>query len=171
MNKRIKSFYGIIFIAISLMNCSNSGNQSQSSNLASDTTLKNIDNMDIPKNEPTLKVEKKLNVSFKTKLVEWGGDGKWHDMYKNDDGSYWVNYADPFKIILTGYYSDLTIKIKSSSGLTVFDKSNVEIPEKGEYIISNDKMIGQNETSFYLEINEKDKIIFKGNIESVPGGE
>lgn len=32
-------------------------------------------------------------------------------------------------------------------------------------------MIGENETTFYLEIKEKDKIIFKGNIESVPGGE
>ncbi len=32
-------------------------------------------------------------------------------------------------------------------------------------------MIGESETNFYLEIKEKDKIIFKENVESVPSGE
>lgn len=32
-------------------------------------------------------------------------------------------------------------------------------------------MIGESETNFYLEIKEKDKIIFKGNVKSVPSGE
>jgi hypothetical protein len=171
MKKRIQSFYAIIFIVIISMSCNNSDNQSQPSKIVSDTTPSEINNIDTIKNEEPIKIEKKLNVGFKTKLVEWGGDGKWHDMYKNGNGSYSVNYADPFKIILTGYYTDLLINIKSSNGLTIFEKSNVEIPEKGEYIITNDKMIGENETNFYLEIKEKDKIIFKGNIESVPGGE
>ncbi|MFM7636861.1 MAG: hypothetical protein ACKO5W_03235 [Crocinitomicaceae bacterium] len=160
-----------IFIAILLMSCNNSGNQPQSSNLATDSTLKNINKIDTLHNEQPLKAEKKIKVSFKTKLVEWGGDGKWHDMYKNDNGSYWVNYSDPFKIIITGYYPDLAIKLKSSSGSIIFEKLNAQIPENGEFIISNDKMIGEYETSFFLEIKEMEKILFKGSIESVPGGE
>lgn len=160
-----------IFIAILLMSCNNSANQPQSSNLATDSTLKDINKIDTLQNELPLKVEKHIKVSFKTKLVEWGGDGKWHDMYKNDNGSYWVNYSDPFKIIITGYYTDLTIKLKSSSGSIVFEKFNAQIPENGEYIISNDKMIGEYETSFFLEIKEKEKILLKESIESVPGGE
>ena len=93
-----------------------------------DNTLKDrIDTIKVNDNSKIV-AEKKLNVSFKTKLVEWGGDGKWHDMFKNDNGSYWVNYSDPFKIILTGYYTNLKIKIKSSNGSTIFDKSDVEVP-------------------------------------------
>jgi len=163
---KIISTLATIFIAILLMSCNNSGNQPASSNLATDSTLKNINKIDTLQNEQPLKVEKKIKVSFKTKLVFWGGDGKWHDMYK-DNGS----YSDPFKIIITGYYTDLTIKLKSSSGSIVFEKLNAQIPENGEYIISNDKMIGERETSFFLEIKEKEKILFKGSIESVPGGE
>ena len=168
---KITSTLATIFIAILLVSCNNSGNQPQSSNLTTDSTLKNINKIDTSQNEQPLKVEKKIKVSFKTKLDNWGGDGKWHDMYKNDNGSYWVNYSDPFKIIITGYYTDLTIKLKSSSGSIVFEKLNTQIPENGEYIISNDKMIGENETSFFLEIKEKEKNLFKGSIESIPGGE
>ena len=136
-----------------------------------DDTLKNrIDTIKVNDNSKIV-AEKKLNVSFKTKLVEWGGDGKWHDMFKNDNGSYWVNYSDPFKIILTGYYTNLKIKIKSSNGSTIFDKSDVEVPINGEYIIFNDKMIGENETSFNIEIKDNEIIVFNGKIESVPGGE
>jgi hypothetical protein len=82
-----------------------------------------------------------------------------------------VDDVEPYKIILTGYYSDLKITLTSSDGLIIFNKSNVEIPENGKYTISNDKMIGEYGNSFHLEIKEKEKLIFKGNIECMSGGE
>ena len=171
MKKRKRSIYAIIMIAMLSMSCNNSGNPSSSHHSSSDTSQNEVNQNESTKNEVSENIEKVLNVSFKTKLVEWGGDGKWHDMYKNDNGSYWINYADPFKIILTGNYSDLNIRIKSSSGSTILEETHVKIPDSGEYILSNDQMIGENETNFHIEIKAQDKIIFKGDIESVPGGE
>ena len=169
--KKVITILGSIMIAsIVLISC-DGGPKDKNVETKKDNTLKDrIDTIKVNDNSKIV-AEKKLNVSFKTKLVEWGGDGKWHDMFKNDNGSYWVNYSDPFKIILTGYYTNLKIKIKSSNGSTIFDKSDVEVPINGEYIISNDKMIGENETSFNIEIKDNEKIVFNGKIESMPGGE
>jgi hypothetical protein len=169
--KKVKTVLGSIIIAsIVLISCDGSSKDKKVETIIDKTSEDSIDRLKVNDNSKIV-AEKKINVSFKTKLVEWGGDGKWHDMYKNENGSYWVNYSDPFKIILTGYYTNLKIKIKSSSGSTIFDKSGVEVPLNGEYIISNDKMIGEYETSFDIEIKENDKIVFTGKIESIPGGE
>lgn len=177
MKKVMSIFEVTLFTSILLTSCgnnsndNNSENQPQSSILTSDTSPKILNDIDTSKSIQPRKIEKNLNVNFKTQLVAWGGDGKWHDMYKNDNGSYWVNYLDPFKIILTGNYTDLTIKLTSSSGSIIFEKSNVQIPENGEYIISDNKMIGEPETNFSIEIKENNKFLLKGKIESVPGGE
>lgn len=159
----------IILIMLLLENCSNGSNYKN--HIASYNEKDTLNFSNPIKKEPSQKLEKKLTVKFKTKLVEWGGDGKWHDMYKNDNDKYWVNYSDPFKIILSGAYSGLSIKLKSSSGSIIYDKTNVKIPENGEYIIANEKMVGENETIFDLEIKEDGNLIFKSKIESVPGGE
>ncbi len=127
--------------------------------------------VDTTKKEPAPSVEKKLNVLFKTKLVEWGGDGKWHDMSKTDEGSYWVNYGDPIKVILDGNYTDLAVKIKSSTGAIVYNKTNIALAENTPFEITNGKLLGEYETNFTLEVKEKEKIIFSGKIVSVPGGE
>ena len=172
MSKSIQSFYGIIFITLLFIGCNNTNNQSKPNDLTSDTT-KNKTNtqIDTTKKEPIRLPENKLLISFKTKLVEWGGDGKWHDMTQEMDEQYFVNYADPFKIILSGYYTDLTIKIKTSGGKIIFNKSGIEISEKEDYIVKNDKMIGETETNFIVEIKQQDKVLYKGYIESMPGGE
>ena len=124
-----------------------------------------------PKKNQLLPLKKKLNILFKTKLVEWGGDGKWHDMSKTDEGSYWVNYGDPFKVILDGNYTDLAVKIKSSTGAIMYDKANIALAENTPFEITNGKLLGEYETNFTLEVKEKEKIIFTGKIASVPGGE
>ncbi|MFN5182749.1 MAG: hypothetical protein ACK5D5_06960 [Bacteroidota bacterium] len=175
MKKAILAFYGVVFYSILFTGCNNSDKKINSENAISDSAA-NTNNADTLRTEKLVaempeEKEKTINVKFKTKLVEWGGDGKWHDMFKNDNGSYWVNYSDPFKIILTGNYSDLTVKVKSSAGATIFEKSGIGIPENGEYVVSNAKMMGENETSYTVEIISKDKSLFKGKIESVPGGE
>jgi archaellum component FlaF (FlaF/FlaG flagellin family) len=169
MKKVITILGSIMIVSIVLISCYGTPKDKNVETKIDDTLKDRIDTIKVNDNGKIV-AEKKLNVSFKTKLVEWGGDGKWHDMFKNDNGSYWVNYSDPFKIILTGYYTDLKIKIKSSNGSTIFDKSGVEVPINGEYIISNDKMIGEYETSFNIEIKENEKILFNGEIESMPGG-
>ena len=164
MNKVILAFYGLVISSILFTSCNNADNKTQSENAISDSTENTIksDTLNTEKvvTETPKETEKILNVKLKTKLVEWGGDGKWHDMFKNDNGSYWVNYSDPFKIILTGNYSDLTVKVKSSAGATIFEKSGVEIPENGEYIVSNSKMMGENETSYTVEISSTCSFIF-----------
>jgi hypothetical protein len=174
MKKVILAFCGIMFSSILFTACNNSDTNSQAEKTISDS-ISNASKSDTLNVETqateTQQIEKTLNVKLKTKLVEWGGDGKWHDMIKNENGSYWVNYSDPFKIILIGNYSDLTVKVKSSAGATIFDKSGVSIPENGEFVVSNAKMMGESETSFTIEISSKDKSLFKGKIESVPGGE
>lgn len=121
--------------------------------------------------EDTKPVEQKLDVQLQTQLVEWGGDGKWHDMYQNDDGSYWVNYADPFKLILSGNYTNLTVKVKSSGGAAIFNESGISLAKSGSYVVSNDKMMGEYETAYTVEISEDGKKLFTAKIESMPGGE
>jgi hypothetical protein len=169
--KKVMTILGLIIISSTvLISCDGSIKDKKVETKIVDTLKDSTDKLKVNDNSKK-EAETKLDLSFKTKLVLWGGDGKWHDMYKNDNGSYWVNYGDPFKIILTGYYTNLKIKIKSSNGSIIFDESGVEVPINSEYVISNDKMVGEYETSFNIEIKNNEKIVFNGKIESVPGGE
>lgn len=115
--------------------------------------------------------EENLEVSLQTQLVEWGGDGRWHEMYSSEEGRYWVNYSDPFKLILNGNYSKINVKVKTSNGKVIYSQSNINISEGVPFVISQRNMIGEVETIFNVEIFSKQKLIFKYVIESVPGGE
>jgi hypothetical protein len=111
------------------------------------------------------------NLEFLTKLDLWGGDGKWHEMYRNDDGFYWVNHGDPFKIILSGNLIGITVKVSSSKGAVFFDKTYFSDLPSGHLVISDKGMIGVNETLYYLVITKNGKVLRSAVIESVPGGE
>lgn len=158
---QIKYFFVITFFSILYISCGGGNNNSDANNAHSDTT-----NIIAPR-----AIEKTLNVKFKTQLVEWGGDGKWHDMIKENDSSYWVNYSDPFKIVLSGYYTDLSIKIVTSMGDIIFEKTGISVTENKEYVVTNAKMIGGMDTNFNLEIVNNGSLIYKSKIESIPGGE
>jgi hypothetical protein len=164
--------FTILCSATLLYSCGNSNPETTSKDPSSDTTKTQvISTVDTAKNQVVVPVEKKLNVRLETKLVEWGGDGKWHKSEGGKDNKYFINYSDPFKFILSGNYKDLNIKVKSSTGSTIFDKSGVALPEDGEYTIENKKMIGESDVTFTLEIKESDKLIYKANVEGLPGGE
>jgi hypothetical protein len=120
---------------------------------------------------PMANNEQTIQVKLKTQLVEWGGDGKWHDMYKSDNGNYWVNYGDPYKLILTGKYSSVTVNIKSNSGEVVFSQSGIELLENKEFVVSGPKLIGESDSIYEVEISDGSKIIYRATLESVPGGE
>lgn len=119
----------------------------------------------------TKKVANELKVEYQTKLVEWGGDGKWHKMTQIESGVYWVNYLDPFKFKLSGNYSGLTVLVKSSNGEIIYNKSGIAISVNGSIEISDPKFIGESEITYFLEISDGSKIIYKCKIESMPGGE
>ena len=121
--------------------------------------------------QSTKKVANELKVEYQTKLDEWGGDGKWHKMSEIESGVFWVNYLDPFKFKLSGNYSGLSVKVTTSMGTVIYDKTGINVSVNGSVEISNSKFIGENETSFSLEISDGSKIIYKCRIESVPGGE
>ena len=112
-----------------------------------------------------------FELRYLTKLDFYGGDGKWHNMYRNDDGFYWVNYGDPFKIILTGSCKDLTLRVRSSNNSIVFEESFSSDYLSGKCTISSSKMVGLYETFYYLEIIKNGYIVHNSVIESVPGGE
>jgi hypothetical protein len=166
--KVFKQFYLTLFplfIVITILGCStnNDNNNSKGDRIASST--KNVIKRKIQpeKNE--------LTIDYQTQLVEWGGDGQWHEMYKNDNGKYWVNFSDPFKLILNGHYSNLTVKIENSNGNLVYNKSGINVTKKYPYTISHANLIGNEGTNFKVEIYSNEKIILNGLIESVPGGE
>jgi hypothetical protein len=119
----------------------------------------------------TKQVANELKVVYQTKLVEWGGDGKWHQMSEIESGVFWVNYLDLFRFKLSGNYSGLTVKVTSSTGATIYEKTGINVTANGSVEISNPDFIGENETSFFLEISDGSKIVYKCRIESVPGGE
>lgn len=121
--------------------------------------------------ESTKQVTNELKVEYQTKLVEWGGDGKWHKMSEMESGVFWVNYLDPFKFKLSGNYLGLAVKVTTSMGDTIYEKTGINVAVNGFVEISNPNFIGENERSFYLEISDGSKIIYKCRIESVPGGE
>jgi hypothetical protein len=121
--------------------------------------------------ESTKQVSNELKVVYQTKLVEWGGDGKWHQMSEIESGVFWVNYLDLFRFKLSGNYSGLTVKVTSSTGASIYEKTGINVAVNGSVEISNPDFIGENETSFFLEISDGSKIVYKCRIESVPGGE
>jgi hypothetical protein len=121
--------------------------------------------------ELTKQVPNELKVEYQTKLVEWGGDGKWHKMSEIESGVFWVNYLDLFKFKLSGNYSGLTVKVTTSMGTIIYEKTGLNVVANGSIEISNPNFIGENETSFFLEISDGSKIVYKCRIESVPGGE
>jgi hypothetical protein len=112
-----------------------------------------------------------FNLEFLTKLDLWGGDGKWHEMYRNDDGFYWVNHGDPFKIMLSGNPIGITVKVSSSNGAIFFDRTYSSDLPSGHLVISDKGMIGVSETLYYLVIMKNGKVLRNAVIESVPGGE
>ncbi|MFN5911387.1 MAG: hypothetical protein ACK45H_08645, partial [Bacteroidota bacterium] len=79
--------------------------------------------------------------------------------------------ADPFKLILSGNYTNLTVKVKSSGGAAIFNESGISLAKSGSYVVSNDKMMGEYETAYTVEISEDGKKLFTAKIESMPGGE
>jgi hypothetical protein len=172
MKKHIIRSFTILCSATLLNSCSNSNPETTSKDSSRDTTKSQVINVvDTTKNQVVVPIEKKLNVRLETKLVEWGGDGKWHNSEGGKDNKYFINYSDPFKFILSGNYTDLNIKVKSSNGSTIFDKSGITLPENGEYTIENKKMIGETDATFTLEIKENDKLIYNAKVEGLPGGE
>jgi hypothetical protein len=161
MKTNIKSLLiGVLSFAL-FSNCSLSD---EKVNMAADKQNSSV-------KESTKKVENKLIVDYQTKLVEWGGDGKWHKMSEIESGVYWVNYLDLFKFKLSGNYSGLTVKVTTSMGTVIYEKSGINVAVNGSVEISNPDFIGENETTFFLEISDGSKIIYKCRIESVPGGE
>ena len=112
-----------------------------------------------------------LDLRYLTKLDFYGGDGKWHDMYRHEDGIYWINYGDPFKIIFTGSCKDLTLRVRSFKDVIVFEESFSSDCLAGKCIMSSSKMVGLYETSYYLEIIKNGSIVYHSVIESGPGGE
>jgi hypothetical protein len=92
-------------------------------------------------------------------------------MDKPDGKNYWVNYSDPFKIILQGNYPGVSIKITSSEGEVIFNKSGIDVTESSEFVASNSKTIGVSDVNFKVEVRDQEKVIYTGDIMSVPGGE
>ena len=161
-------FTGILSFLL-LTNCSNTeANPYDHSEKQKDMTTETTPKKDSPE---VKQVENQLKVEYQTKLVEWGGDGRWHEMSEMESGVYWVNYLDPFKFKLSGTYPNLSVKVKSSNGETIYNKSGIAISEPGSFEITNPKFIGENEITYFLEISDGSKIIYTCRVESVPGGE
>ncbi|MFN4911401.1 MAG: hypothetical protein ACK444_10435 [Flavobacteriales bacterium] len=113
---KIISTLATIFIAILLMSCNNSGNQPKSSNLTTDSTLKNINKIDTLQNEQPLSQDVfaqfdanaryTLSPNFQpTKSLDVINDGKnnrvWLDKTQNVTGQFWK--ISPV-IGMQGYY-------------------------------------------------------------------
>ena len=128
-------------------------------------------------NKNNVAPKKKLIVKAYTQTINWGGDGKWHDLGIKNGGQVLVNYTDPYKVKLIGNYNNLKVVINSSSGEKIYEKKDFNLETfNGEFLISNSEMYGkvpEDGGSLYFEIiiTESDKNIFSAKINSLPGGE
>jgi hypothetical protein len=169
-NSFATSFLVVLTASLLFMNCSSP--EKKAENAATPATAgANAAENPAASAPASTAVEKKLNVILKTKLENWGGDNKWYDMDKTDGKNYWVNYSDPFKIILQGNYPGVSIKITSSEGEVIFNKSGIDVTESSEFVASNSKTIGVSDVNFKVEVRDQEKVIYTGDIMSVPGGE
>ena len=162
------SFLVVITASVLFMNCSTPEKKQESVATPSTNGANTAENPTAPVTTP---IEKKLNVILKTKLENWGGDNKWYDMDKPDGKNYWVNYSDPFKIILQGNYPAVSIKITSSNGDVIFNKSGIDVTEASEFVASNSKTKGESDVNYKVEVRDQEKVIYTADIMSVPGGE
>jgi hypothetical protein len=158
------SFLVVLTASVLFMNCSSPEKKAE-------TVVPPPTDVNSIESPATTQVEKKLNVILKTKLENWGGDNKWYDMDKTDGKNYWVNYSDPFKIILQGNYPGVSIKITSSNGDVIFNKSGIDITETSEFVASNSKTKGESDVNYKVEVRDQEKVIYTADIMSVPGGE
>ena len=158
------SFLVVLTASVLFMNCSSPEKKAE-------TVVPPPTDVNSIESPATTQVEKKLNVILKTKLENWGGDNKWYDMDKTDGKNYWVNYSDPFKVILQGNYPGVTIKITSSNGDVIFNKSGIDVTEASEFVASNSKTKGESDVNYKVEVRDQEKVIYTADIMSVPRGE
>ena len=158
------SFIVVLTASVLFMNCSSPEKKAE-------TVVPPPTDVNSIESPATAQVEKKLNVILKTKLENWGGDNKWYDMDKTDGKNYWVNYSDPFKVILQGNYPGVSIKITSSNGDVIFTKSGIDVTEASEFVASNSKTKGESDVNYKVEVRDQEKVIYTADIMSVPGGE
>ena len=158
------SFLVVLTASVLFMNCSSPEKKAE-------TVVPPPTDVNSIESPATTQVEKKLNVILKTKLENWGGDNKWYDMDKTDGKNYWVNYSDPFKVILQGNYPGVSIKITSSNGDIIFTKSGIDVTEASEFVASNSKTKGESDVNYKVEVRDQEKVIYTADIMSVPGGE
>ena len=158
------SFIVVLTASVLFMNCSSPEKKAE-------TVVPPPTDVNSIESPAAAQVEKKLNVILKTKLENWGGDNKWYDMDKTDGKNYWVNYSDPFKVILQGNYPGVSIKITSSNGDVIFTKSGIDVTEASEFVASNSKTKGESDVNYKVEVRDQEKVIYTADIMSVPGGE
>ena len=158
------SFIVVLTASVLFMNCSSPEKKAE-------TVVPPPTDVNSIESPAKAQVEKKLNVILKTKLENWGGDNKWYDMDKTDGKNYWVNYSDPFKVILQGNYPGVSIKITSSNGDVIFTKSGIDVTEASEFVASNSKTKGESDVNYKVEVRDQEKVIYTADIMSVPGGE
>ena len=142
------SFIVVLTASVLFMNCSSPEKKAE-------TVVPPPTDVNSIESPAAAQVEKKLNVILKTKLENWGGDNKWYDMDKTDGKNYWVNYSDPFKVILQGNYPGVSIKITSSNGDVIFTKSGIDVTEASEFVASNSKTKGESDVNYKVEVRDQ----------------
>ena len=164
------SFLVVLATSVLFMNCSSPEKKAENA-ATPQSNGANTTESAAASTPATTQLEKKLNVILKTKLENWGGDNTWQEMDKPDGKNYWVNYSDPFKIILQGNYPGVSIKITSSNGDVIFNKSGIDVTEASEFVASNSKTKGESDVNYKVEVRDQEKVIYTADIMSVPGGE
>jgi hypothetical protein len=149
----------ILFIVVIIFSCSDTQDNPSKNLIESKSNNRNLN-----------EVEKSLFVCPQTKLDTWGGDGKWHAM-SEIDGKYWVNYEDPFQILLVGSYQGLTVIVTASNGDVIYKKSDINISGETPFLVQDNLFHGKYDENYNVSIIEENKLIYEAEIMSIPGGE